>query len=340
MSCWRIIRAGDGREWRRVSIDGCATQQKWSSRCRLIWATLSADSDMPAGPSPVTKFAGPRRVYFTLVHSDNIRTGGHDHQRYYSPTRTFRAQSTWCTTYQETLQSLGGQGEYLPGILKERMLFEKRYIAAMRDPAARRLYRAEFLDANLKEYPALGRVRDNEIIAKLNVTPDRVMGGPVSKSTRSGSGGGRSSSGQRLQRRIAAAVETRQAAVDGPIAMLREWPPARETRAATTTATVDSAIPTTAAADRATSAVQGRIAAAGSAPAPDQADSVRVPADRVDSAVPDRADSAVEAAEAASAAPPGLGRAAAAATAIADSIIDASPGSRRTLHAVVPVFNR
>lgn len=155
------------------------------------------------GPSPVTGLPGHDEVYFTLVHSDKYPelAAAIIEQWYYEPNPdSFRAAvDTWYTTYQETLpQSLGGQGEYLPAILKERMQFEKRYIAAMRDPAARRMYRAEFLEASLKDFPALARVRDNEIIAKLNITPDRVMGGPISKSTRSGSGsgGGRSSSGQ------------------------------------------------------------------------------------------------------------------------------------------------
>jgi len=154
------------------------------------------------GPSPVTGLPGHDEVYFTLVHSDKYPelAAAIIEQWYYEPNPDgFRAAvDSWYTTYQETLpQSLGGQGEYLPAILKERMQFEKRYIAAMRDPAARRMYRSEFLEASLKDYPALARVRDNEIIARLNVTPDRVMGGPISKSTRSGSsGGGRSSSGQ------------------------------------------------------------------------------------------------------------------------------------------------
>lgn len=170
---------------------------------------LPADLDNPtsgfgftaAGPSPVVGIPGHDEVYFTLVHSDKYPelAAAIVEQWYYEPNpNSFRAAvDKWYTNYQETLpQSLGGQGEYLPGILKERILFEKRYIAAMRDPANPRLYRLEFLEANLKDYPALNRVRDNDIIAKLNVTPDRVTGGPVSKSTRSGSGGGSSSSGQ------------------------------------------------------------------------------------------------------------------------------------------------
>lgn len=153
------------------------------------------------GPSPVTGLPGHDEVYFTLVHSDKYPelAGAIIEQWYYeaNPDGFRAAVDAWYTAYQETLpQSLGGQGEHLPSILKERMQFEKRYVAAIRDPTNRRMYRSEFLEATLKDYPALARVRDNEIIARLNVTPDRVMGGPISKSTRSGSGGGRSSSGQ------------------------------------------------------------------------------------------------------------------------------------------------
>ncbi len=151
--------------------------------------------------APVTGLPGHDEVYYTLVHSDQFPelAAAIIEQWYYeaNPDSFRAAVDSWYTTYQETLpQSLGGQGDQLPGILKERIQFEKRYIAAMRDPSVRRMYRSEFLEASLKDYPHLARVRDNEIIAKLNVTPDRVMGGPISKSTSGGSGGGRSSSGQ------------------------------------------------------------------------------------------------------------------------------------------------
>jgi len=155
----------------------------------------------PSAAPPVTGLPGHDEVYFTLVHSDKYPelAGAVVEQWYFehNPDGFRAAVDAWYTAYQETLpQSLGGQGDELPAILKERMRFEKRYLAAMRDPTAKRMYRSEFLDANTSEFPALTRVRDGEIIARLNDTPDRVSGGPVSKSTRSGSGGGRSSSGQ------------------------------------------------------------------------------------------------------------------------------------------------
>jgi len=150
---------------------------------------------------PVTGLPGHDEVYYTLVHADQYPelAAAIIEQWYFehNPDGFRTAVDAWYTTYQETLpSSLGGQGAYLPAILKERMLFEKRYLAAMRDPATTRMRRSEFLDANLKEFPALTRVRDGEIIASFNDTPSVVPGGPVSKSTSSGSSGGRSSSGQ------------------------------------------------------------------------------------------------------------------------------------------------
>ena len=151
------------------------------------------------GATPVVNgLPGPDEAYFVLAHADRhpeLAAAVVD-QWYFEPNpEGFRAAvDHWYTNYQETLPgNLGILGDQLPAVLKERMVLEQRFLAAIKEAAGARIVRADFLEAHGKDFPALIHVRDAEIIARLSNVTQPVRGGPVSKST-SGSGGRSSSS--------------------------------------------------------------------------------------------------------------------------------------------------